>query len=125
MCEYEMIMGKIRIKAGDTVQIMTGADAGARGTVLKVLHDEKKVVVEGMNRVYKHVRRNQRAQQGGRLSKEMPIDVSNVMLICPETDHPTKVGVRYTDDGAKELYAKRSGATIRRISPPKESYAKK
>lgn len=118
-------MGKIRIKAGDMVQVMTGTDQDKRGKVLQVLPKEGKVVVEGINRVYKHVRRSMRAQQGGRLSKEMPIDISNVMLLCPETSQPTRTGIRYTDDGAKELYAKVSGATIRRIAPPKARYANK
>src|SRR5690606_13793968 len=67
----------MHIRAGDIVMILTGDDRGRRGKVLRVLPKEGKVVVEGMNRVYKHVRPNRRNPQGGRLSKEMPIDVSN------------------------------------------------
>lgn len=113
-------MGKIRLKVGDTVQVMTGDDKGARGKVLRVLVEENKVVVEHVNRVYKHVRRSQRAQQGGRLSKEMPVAISNVQLICPETNQPTRTGVRESADGGKELFAKVSGARIRQIAPPKK-----
>ena len=117
-------MAKMYIKNGDTVQVMTGDDKGKQGRVLSVDAKERKVIVEGVNRVYKHVRKSQRAQQGGRLSKEMPVDVSNVMLLCPETGQPTRVGARYADDGSKELYAKVSGAKIRTISPPRARYAK-
>jgi len=75
--------------------------------------------------VYKHVRRSQRNPQGGRLSKEMPIPVSNVMLICPQTNKRTRVGFRYTADGTKERYAKRSGASLGTLSPARKKYAQK
>jgi len=113
------------IKKGDIVQVMCGDDKGKRGRVLEVLPDKGKVVVEGINRVYKHLRKSQRNPQGGRLSKEMPVDVSNVQLIDPQSNQPTRVGVRYLDDGRKELYAKRSGAAIRQLSKPRKLYAKK
>src|SRR5688572_20035785 len=113
------------IKKGDTVQVMTGDDKGKRGRVLEVLPSKNKVVVEGINRVYKHLRRSQKNPQGGRLSKEMPVAVSNVQLIDPQTNTPTRVGIRYLDDGRKELYAKKSGASIRILSKARKAYAKK
>ena len=113
------------IKKGDTVQVMAGDDKGKRGKVLNVLADKNKIVVEGINKVYKHLRKSQKNPQGGRLSKEMPVDVSNVQLIDPQTNEPTRVGIRYTDDGRKELYAKKSGATLRVLSKPRKAYAKK
>src|SRR6266571_4411651 len=113
------------IKKGDTVQVMAGDDKGKRGKVLNVLTDRNKIVVEGINRVYKHLRKSQKNPQGGRLSKEMPVDVSNVLLIDPQSNEPTRVGIRYTDDGKKELYAKKSGATLRVLSKPRKAYAKK
>ena len=67
----------MHIKVNDTVQVMTGDDAGVQGRVLSVDHKTRKVLVEGVNLVYKHVRRSQRNPQGGRLSKEMPIQASN------------------------------------------------
>ena len=70
------------IKANDNVKVISGEDRGTRGKVLRVDHEASKLVVEGVNRVYKHVRRSQRNPQGGRLSMEMPISVSNVMLVC-------------------------------------------
>ena len=66
---------------------------------------------------------NESNQQGGRLSKEMPVSISNVMLIDPQSNQPTRVGVRYTGDGRKELYSKKSRATIRSLSPKRSAYA--
>lgn len=113
------------IKVNDIVQVITGDDRGMRGKVLAVDSSAGKVVVEGVNKVYKHVKRSQKNPQGGRLSKEMPVQVSNVMLICPQTNKPTRVGYRYRDDGSKERFAKRSGASLGVISPPRPRYAKK
>lgn len=110
------------IKKDDTVVIVTGDDKGHRGRVLSINNKKNKIVVEGVNRVYKHMKPSRDNPQGGRLSKEMPIDVSNAMLICPQTNEPTRVGVRYLDDGSKELYAKKSGAGIRIISGPRGAY---
>ena len=80
------------IRKGDTVRVITGDDAGATARVLRVLRAENKVVVEGVNKVYKHLKPGRRNPQGGRLSKEMPVDVSNVALIDPSTNKPTRVG---------------------------------
>ena len=111
------------IKVNDTVLIVVGDDKGVRGKVLSVDHSSRKMVVEGVNRVYKHVARSQKNPQGGRLSKEMPVHSSNVALICPETDQPTRVGVRVLKDGSKERFSKRSGAAMGEVSPPRASRA--
>ena len=92
--------------------------------MLRVVRADEKVVVDGVNRVYKHIKPSRANQQGGRLSKEMPVAVSNVSLIDPSTGTRTKVGVRYAADGTKELYAKKSGARIRTLSKPKPKFAK-
>lgn len=110
----------MHIRKDDIVEVIAGDDKGRRGRVLRVIPKKNKVVVEGVNQVYRHMKPNQQNPQGGRLSKEMPIDISNVALIDPETNRPTRVGVRYTEDGTKELYAKRSGATIRVLSSKKK-----
>jgi large subunit ribosomal protein L24 len=115
----------MHIKVDDIVMVITGNSRGERGKVLSVDHAAGKVVVEGIARVYKHVRKSQRNPQGGRLSKEMPIPISNVMLICPQTGKPTRVGCRFLEDGSKERYAKRSGASMGIISPPRARHAKK
>jgi large subunit ribosomal protein L24 len=111
------------IRKDDLVEILAGDDKGKRGKVLRVLRDANKVVVEGINRVYKHLKPSRRNPQGGRLSKEMPVAVSNVALIDPQTNTATRVGIRYTADGTKELYAKKSGARLRSLSKPNPKYA--
>ena len=79
------------IKAGDTVIITSGADRGKTGRVLRVITDKDRVVVEGINRVWKHVRPSQRNPQGGRIQKDAPIHVSNVMPLDPTTGKGTRV----------------------------------
>lgn len=113
------------IRVNDIVEVLTGDDAGVRGKVLRLDREAQKVVVEGVNRVYKHVRRSQRNPQGGRLSKEMPISISNISLICPQTNKPTRVGVRFLADGRKERYAKRSGAAMGEVAPARAAHAPK
>ena len=116
----------MHVKKDDLVQVTAGDDKGPNARrVLRVLRDKNKVVVEGVNRVYKHLKPSRQNPQGGRLSKEMPVNASNVALIDPTTNKPTRLGVRYLDDGSKELYAKKSGARIRALSKPNPKYAKK
>ena len=115
----------MHIRKDDIVEIITGDDKGKRGRVLRVNRDAGKLVVEGVNRVYRHLKPSRRNPQGGRLSKEMPVDASNVALIDPTTNRPTRVGVRYLEDGSKELFAKKSGARIRLLSKANPKYAKK
>ncbi len=120
----------MHIRVGDLVEVIAGADRrGAdggptRARVLQVVQGRRKVIVEGVNRVYKLVHRSQRNPQGGRLSKEMPIDISNVKLVCPECDQATRTGARYLEDGSKERYCKKCGKGIGQISPPKPGRAR-
>src|SRR5919204_2782221 len=118
----------MHIRKDDIVEVITGDDAGGpkartTGRVLRVLPAKNKLVVEGVNKVYKHLKPSRRNPQGGRLSKEMPVDVSNVALIDPSTNKPTRVGIRYLPDGSKERFAKRSGAGLGRIGAAKPSRA--
>jgi large subunit ribosomal protein L24 len=117
----------MHIKKDDLVVIISGDDAepGRAHRVLRVIPDEGKIVVEGVNRVYKHLKPNRRNQQGGRLSKEMPIDVSNVMIYCPTCKRGVRVGRRYGDDGHKERYCKKCGGSLGVLSKPRPAYAKK
>ena len=80
----------MHIRVNDTVEVLTGDDRGVRGKVLSVDHQAGKLVVEGVNRVYKHVRRSQRNPQGGRLSKEMPVQISNVKFVCESCSAATR-----------------------------------
>lgn len=114
----------MKIKSGDMVKVIRGVDRGHVGKVVSVDHEKNRVLVEGANKVFKHVKPSQRNPQGGRLHKEMPMHVSNVMALCPKTNAPTRIGLRYLDDGSKERYAKVSGETMGILSPPKKRYAK-
>ncbi len=111
------------LRKGDVVEIIAGDDKGHRGKIIRVIPKKNQIVVEGANLVYRHVRPSRRNPQGGRVSKEMPIDASNAMLIDPVTNKPTRVGYRYLPDGSKELYAKKSGTRIRLLSKPRSRYA--
>ena len=114
----------MRIKVDDMVQVVAGDDKGQRGRVLSVNHKAGKVIVEGVNLVYKHVQRSQRNPQGGRLSKEMPVQASNVMLVCEKCNSPTRVGRRYESDGSKVRFCKKCGTTISQVAPARQAYAK-
>ena len=107
----------------DEVEVIAGAGKPSRGKILKIDRKNNKVVVEGVAKVWKHVRRSQKNPQGGRLEKEMPINASNVMLVDPTTGKPTKVGVRFLEDGSKARYAKSSGASLGRIAPARQRHA--
>lgn len=118
------------IKVDDIVEVITGDDRGTtaqpvRGKVLKVDRTKGKVVVEGINRVFKHMRKSQKNPQGGRLSKEMAVSISNVMFVCPQTGKRTRLGVRVAADGSKERFCKVSGASAGVIAPPKGEAAAK
>lgn len=104
------------IRRGDTVQVIAGDDRGAVGKVLRVAGPGK-IVVEGVNKVYKHVRPSQRNPKGGRLSKEMPIDVSNVLLYNPDLGRGVRVGVRLNQLGDKVRYCKKTGREMGVIRP--------
>ncbi len=120
----------MNIRKDDIVEVITGDDAGgpkARTTarVLRVLRDKNKVVVEGINRVYKHLKPSRQNPQGGRLSKEMPVAVSNVALYCSTCRRGVRVGKRYTDDGRKERFCKKCGNSLGFLSKPRPRYARK
>jgi large subunit ribosomal protein L24 len=110
----------MHIKVDDVVEVIAGEDK-LRGKVLKVLRREGRIIVEGVNRAYRHIRRSQKNPQGGRLSKEMPIDISNVLLVCTACNQPTRTGARFRDDGTKERYCKKCNAAIGVIAPPRKT----
>ncbi|HNU82372.1 MAG: 50S ribosomal protein L24 [Acidobacteria bacterium] len=106
-------MSRPKIKRNDQVVVIAGKDRGARGRVLRVLPAEGKAVVERVNLMKRHTRANPQKQvQGGILEKEAPIAISNLMLICPDSGKPTRVGRQRTADGKAVRVAKRSGATF-------------
>ena len=100
------------VKKGDVVVVITGDDKGKTGEVLRVFTERDKVLVQGVNRVYKHLRPSRQHPQGGRIQKEMPIAMSNVLPLDPKTNQPTRVGFRVNEDGSKERIARRSGESL-------------
>ncbi|MGE0608518.1 MAG: 50S ribosomal protein L24 [Pirellulales bacterium] len=100
----------MHIRVGDMVEVLCGDDRGRQAKVLKVDRALGKLVVEGVNRVFKHMRRSQRNPQGGRLSKEMPIQLSNVLIVCPACSKASRTGARVTSDGVKERFCKKCGS---------------
>ena len=104
----------MKVKKGDTVEVVAGRDRGARGKVIAAYPDLGKVLVEGVNRVKKHTRINttQRgAKTGGIITQEAPIDVSNVMVVDPD-GRRTRVGYRIDDDGQKVRISRRTGKDL-------------
>ena len=114
-----------RIKRGDTVVVLSGKDRGKRGQVRQVLNKKERVVVEGVNIVKKHQRARQMGQQSQIIEREAPIHWSNVMLIDPQDNRPTRVGVRYGADGSKERFSKRTGTTLGKVAPARPAHARK
>ena len=107
----------MRVKKGDTVEVKVGDNRGTRAKVLVVNAQANTVVVEGVNQVYKHVRRSRRNPQGGRLSMEMPVPVANVMVVCQKCGQTTRVGMRITAAGTKERFCKKCSASLGQIGP--------
>ncbi len=99
-----------RIRKGDTVVVIAGRDKGKTGEVVRVLPAKNRAVVRGVNLVRRHQRQTAR-DQGGIISKEMPIHISNISL-TDDVGKPTRVGFRLTDDGRKVRFAKRTGGLI-------------
>jgi len=101
-----------RIKKGDEVIVIAGKDKGRRGTVLRV-YDDDRVLVENVNVVKKHQRGNPQAgQQGGIINKEIPVDISNVMVFNPQSDKGDRVGFRRLEDGKKVRYFKSNNEVL-------------
>ncbi len=111
------------IRTGDTVEVIAGNDRGQKSRVIKVDRATGKAIVEGVNRVKKHIRRSQKHPQGGVLSKEMPVQLSNVQYVCPSCGSATRLGARFLADGSKERFCKKCGASAGQIAPAKAAHA--
>ena len=101
----------MRLKTGDKVIVITGSNKGKEGIIKKVLRDSDKVIVEGVNIVKKHQKPSNSNPNGGVIDTEAAINASNVMLIDPSTNEPTRVGYKFVD-GKKVRVAKKSGKTL-------------
>lgn len=99
------------VKTGDKVKVIAGKDKGKEGVVVKTIAAKDRVIVEGVNIVKKHQKPNNQYPQGGIVELEAPIHVSNVQLLDPSTNEPTKIGYK-VEDGKKVRFAKKSGTTL-------------
>ena len=104
-------MAGLKIKKGDRVRVLTGKDRGHEGEVMRVLPEAGKVIVDGANVAKKHQRATKATMQGGIIDKDMPLDVSNVALVCPK-DGATRVGYKVNAVGSKVRVCKRTGAEL-------------
>ena len=101
-----------RIRKGDTVVVITGADKGRRGEVLRVFPKDERAVVQGIKIAKRHVKPRGMGQPGGIVEQEAAIHLSNLKLVDPVSDKPTRVGYRVLDDGRKVRVAKATGQVI-------------
>ncbi|WP_035589658.1 50S ribosomal protein L24 [Hippea jasoniae] len=106
-------MNRIRtkLKKNDKVKVIAGKDKGKEGTIISFVREKNRVIVEGVNIVKKHVKASA-TTKGGIIEKEAPIHISNVMLVCPHCNKPTRVGIRLLESGEKVRYCKKCGGTI-------------
>lgn len=105
-------MAKMHIRKGDKVQVIAGKDKGKVSTVIRSLPESQRVVLENTNMVKKAMRPSQQNQHGGIIDIEAPLHVSNVMIVCPECDKPTRVGMARNEAGKKVRVCKKCGKEI-------------
>jgi len=104
-------MIKLKVKKGDEVIVITGKYKGKKGKILKVFPEKNKVIISGVNLVKKHTKPTQ-ASEGGIITKELPIHISNIAHVDPKTGNPTKIAFKFLEDGSKVRIAKKSGEII-------------
>ena len=102
----------MRIRKNDNVNVISGNDKGKQGKVLKVFPDANRIIVEKVNLIKRHSRPSKDVPQGGIIEKEGPIDASNVMLVCPNTGKPTRIGKDILSDGSRARVSKQSGEML-------------
>ncbi len=101
----------MKIRKGDTVQVLTGKDRGKQGEVMRALPGSDKVIVEGVNIAKKHQKPTSATMQGGIIDKDMPIPVANVAILCGSCG-PTRIGYRFDNDGTKVRVCKKCGGDL-------------
>ena len=111
-----------RIRKDDMVEVLAGNDRGKRGRVLRVIPDKNRIVVQGVNLRWKHMRKSQQMPQGGRMRREMPLHVSNVMLFDEGAQQRSRVGYK-VEDGKKVRVLRKTGAVLG-AAPPAETAKK-
>jgi large subunit ribosomal protein L24 len=101
----------MKLRTGDNVRVISGKDKGIEGRIARVLRDRNKVIVEGVATAKRHERPTGQTMQGGIIDKDMPIDASNVMILCEECG-PTRIGYRYDNDGRKFRVCRKCGSDL-------------
>ena len=102
----------MKVKKGDTVEVIAGKDAGRRGKVLKVDSSRERVVVEGVHMIKRHTKARAAGQEGQIIEKEAPIHVSNLMLVCPKCTNTARVANKTLDDGSKVRICKKCSESV-------------
>ena len=102
----------MRIRKNDNVRVIAGNDRGKEGKILKVFPGGNRVIVEKVNMIKRHTRASKDVPQGGIIEKEAPINASNVMLVCPNTSKPTRIGKDVLSDGSRARVSKKSGEML-------------
>jgi large subunit ribosomal protein L24 len=101
----------VKLKKGDEVEVLSGKDIGRRGAVMRVYPTAGKVIVDRVNIAKKHQKPTKATMQGGIIDKEMPLDASNVGLVCGKCDKPTRIGYRF-DGGKKSRICRKCGGDV-------------
>jgi large subunit ribosomal protein L24 len=101
----------MKLRSGDTVMVISGKDAGTESKIAKVFPDQNRIIVEGVATAKRHQRATGEANTGGIIDKDMPINASNVMIMCAECG-PTKIGARFDDDGVKSRVCRKCGGDL-------------
>jgi large subunit ribosomal protein L24 len=102
----------MKLKKGDHVRVIAGKDVGKEGPITRVITDTDRVIVDGVNVAKRHQRAQGQTMQGGIIDKDMPIHVSNVAIVCPGCDKPTRIGYRFEDDGTKVRVCRKCGKDL-------------
>ena len=107
-----MTRKRFHVKKNDMVMVIAGKEKGKRGKIIKVIPKKERVIVEKLNILKKHVRPGPKYRQGGIIEMEGPIHVSNVMIICPKCNKPTRIGKKFLADGKKVRVCKKCGEIL-------------
>ena len=102
----------MKLRRDDTVIVTKGKDRGRTGKIQQVFPKHNMVLVEGINRVTKHIKPSSGVRQGGIIQKEMPVKLSNIQLICPNCDKPSRIGYQFLSDSTKARFCKKCQETI-------------
>ncbi|KMQ51396.1 50S ribosomal protein L24p (L26e) [Chitinispirillum alkaliphilum] len=102
----------LKLRKDDMVQVMTGEYIGKKGRILRVIPEKNRAIVEGINIVKRHTKPSPKNQQGGIMEKEASLHLSNLMLICPKTGEPTRLGVSVLENGKRVRFSKKAKESI-------------